>query len=156
MFRGIGTRVKNLRAKNKLSQSEMGSRVGTSFNTIQRLEKGETGISYRIIANIAKEFNLSLDYLVFGGDQDLGNTELMNSIVYKMNHREPFTDEETRFIDKLFFCRMSKIKDKKLLEELSNLLNAFDDTKLLGVLRLLNQISKLDKKEQDALLKLFS
>jgi transcriptional regulator with XRE-family HTH domain len=134
----------------------MGKKVGTSFNTIQRLEKGESGISYRVVANIAKEFNLSLDYLIFGGDQDFGDTNLLNSIIYKMNHRKQFTEEESRYIDKLFFCRMTPIKDKKLLEELSLLLSEFNEENLQNILKFIRQLAKLTPEEQNILLKLFS
>jgi len=134
----------------------MGNRVGTSFNTIQRLEKGESGISFRVMANIAKEFGWSLDYLIFGGDPDFGKTELLKSITYKIEDKKDFTEEEDHYIDKLFFGRMGQTKDKRLLIELSEYLSKMDDKQLSYMLKLLTQMGKLEKKEFDALLKLFS
>ena len=105
MSRGLGNRIKSLRLKNNMSQTEMGNRVGTSFNTIQRLEKGETGISFNVLANISKEFGLSLDYIIFGGDTDYSQIEMIKSIAYKLNHSKSLDDEEKLLTDKLF-CSM--------------------------------------------------
>ena len=156
MSRGIGNRIKSLRLKHNLSQTEMGNKVGTSFNTIQRLEKGETGISFNVLANISKEFELSLDYVVFGGDADYSQMKMIKSIAYKLNHNKSLDDEEKQLIDKLFFYRMEQISNKRLLADLSQELNSLSEGKLSSILKLLTQLSKLESKELSALLKLFS
>lgn len=156
MSRGIGNRLKSLRLKNNLSQTEMGNKVGTSFNTIQRLEKGETGISYNVLANISKEFELSLDYIIFGGDSDYSQVEMVKSIAFKLNHSKQLDDEERQLIDKLFFYRMENIHNKRLLSDLSQELSNLSEGQLVNIIKLFNQLSKLDKNELSALLRLFS
>ena len=51
---------------------------------------------------------------------------------------------------------MGKTNDNRLLVELSEYLSKMDDKQLGYMLKLLTQMGKLEKKEFDALLKLFS
>ena len=63
-------RVKDLRMERGLSLSELASRVGCNETTLGRYERGETDrIGDEIVRSLAREFNVSIDYLM--GETDI-------------------------------------------------------------------------------------
>ena len=65
----LGKRIAEIRKKMKLSQNELGKKVGTSGDIIGRYERDEVKPSIEVASNIADELDVSLDYL-------MGKTEL--------------------------------------------------------------------------------
>ena len=63
-------RLKNLRESHNLSTRALGELVGTSNATISRYEKGKRDPDLIIVYNIAKHFNVSIEYLC-GDDADI-------------------------------------------------------------------------------------
>ena len=60
-----GTRIKHLRQLNKMSQEELGKRVGVQRAAINKYEKGSvTNIPIATIEKIAKTFDVSPTYIV--------------------------------------------------------------------------------------------
>lgn len=63
-------RVKDLRMERGLSLSELAGRIGCNETTLGRYELGETDrIGDEIVRSLAKEFNVSIDYLM--GETDI-------------------------------------------------------------------------------------
>ena len=63
-------RVKDLRMERGMSLSELASRVGCNETTLGRYERGETDrIGDEIVRSLAREFNVSIDYLM--GETDI-------------------------------------------------------------------------------------
>ena len=63
-------RVKDLRMERGLSLSELANRVGCNETTLGRYERGETDrIGDEIVRSLAREFNVSIDYLM--GETDI-------------------------------------------------------------------------------------
>lgn len=60
----FGMRIKELRENYKLSQEELGKRVGRSKSVISSYENNLKIPPLEILTNIAVVFNVSLDYLV--------------------------------------------------------------------------------------------
>jgi len=60
----LGQRIADLRKKDKVSQSELGKRVGTSGDIIGRYERDEVKPSIEVASRIADELNTSLDFLM--------------------------------------------------------------------------------------------
>lgn len=60
----IGTRIKQLRKENGLTQSELGSKLGVIKQTISSWENGISNPSNESVAIIASIFNVSTDYLL--------------------------------------------------------------------------------------------
>lgn len=60
----IGTRIKQLRKENGLTQSELGSKLGVIKQTISSWENGISNPSNESVAAIASIFNVSTDYLL--------------------------------------------------------------------------------------------
>ena len=60
----LGQHITTLRKENKLSQSELGKKAGTSGDLIGRYERDEVKPSIDVIIRIADALNVSIDYLV--------------------------------------------------------------------------------------------
>ena len=60
----IGLRIKKIRLKEKLTQAELAKHLNTSQSNISSYENGKNIILTAFAYNIAKDFNISLDYLV--------------------------------------------------------------------------------------------
>jgi len=54
----VGARIRNLRLRNKLSQTDLGRQVGVTFQQIQKYEKGTNRVSAGRLAELAKFFDL--------------------------------------------------------------------------------------------------
>lgn len=59
----IGTNLKKIRLKNKLTQEEVAKLLNTSQSNISSYESGKTLILTAFIYSFAKKFHVSLDYL---------------------------------------------------------------------------------------------
>ena len=60
----IGKRIKTLRGKRGLSQVKLATAVGVAKATILRIEAGKQNPSAKLLGSIAKELNVSADYLL--------------------------------------------------------------------------------------------
>lgn len=60
----LGEHITKLRKKLKLSQNELGKKVGTSGDIIGRYERGEVKPSIEVAAKIADTLGVSLDFLI--------------------------------------------------------------------------------------------
>ena len=64
-------RIKELRKKNKLSQKELGKIVHLSQNTISSYEIGTAEPDLYTIKELAKFFNVTIDYLLGSNEEDI-------------------------------------------------------------------------------------
>lgn len=62
----IAQRIREERRKNGISQEALGAMIGFTASYINKLEMGKKGTTVYVLAEIARVFNVSLDYLVFG------------------------------------------------------------------------------------------
>lgn len=85
----LGQHITALRKRNKLSQSELGKRAGTSGDLIGRYERDEVKPSVEVVIKIADALGVSLDFLV-------GKTsmELDNSALKRLEEISSLPDEE--------------------------------------------------------------
>ena len=60
-LRIFGLRIRELRKKSKLTQSELAEKIGLSTNFIGMVERGERNTSVDKIFKLSRAFNLSLD-----------------------------------------------------------------------------------------------
>jgi transcriptional regulator with XRE-family HTH domain len=54
----VGARIRNLRLRNKLSQTDVGEKVGVTFQQIQKYENGTNRVSAGRLAQLAKIFGV--------------------------------------------------------------------------------------------------
>ncbi len=67
----IGIRLRNLRVKNKYTQTRISKVLGCSFQQIQKYERGMNGLSSFLLGKLAVFFNVSLEH--FYEDYDFKN-----------------------------------------------------------------------------------
>ena len=56
----VGARIRNLRYRNKLSQTEVGEHVGVTFQQIQKYENGTNRVSAGRLSQLAKLFGVPI------------------------------------------------------------------------------------------------
>jgi transcriptional regulator with XRE-family HTH domain len=64
----LGDRIRMHRARLRLSQAELGKRVGLSTNSVSAIEADRTDPRVSMVRRIAKELGVSMDYLL--GDDE--------------------------------------------------------------------------------------
>ena len=106
----IGDRIKELRNKLGLSQSELGNRIETDGSVISRWETNKTRVSQRYIVKLAKALGTSTDYLLgeqnddFSSRDDSANDATGKRLIIKNGSlyiNLPENSEGFRVLDKL-------------------------------------------------------
>ena len=59
----VGKNIRFLRKKRNLNQTKVGQAIGTTFQQIQKYEKGSNGVSSNKLKLLANKFNVSMDVL---------------------------------------------------------------------------------------------
>lgn len=75
----IGDRIKQLRTERSWRQEDLGLRAGINKQLISRYELHITKPTFDVLINIAKAFDVTLDYLVYGEvvEERIGDVELL-------------------------------------------------------------------------------
>ncbi len=82
----LGQQITKLRKQKKLSQNDLGKKVGTSGDIIGRYERDEVNPSIEVAAKIADVLEVSLDFLMGKVEVEVDNTLLKRVIeVQQMN-----------------------------------------------------------------------
>ena len=71
----VGARIKNLRLRNKLSQSRLGEQIGVTYRQIHYYEKGTNRVSAARLAQLAKLFGVPV-------------SAFYNEVTKEMPHRQ--------------------------------------------------------------------
>ena len=61
-----GKRIQQLRKNQSITLEELSEKLNITDSQLRRIEKGESGGSIDLLAEIAVMFNVSLDYLIMG------------------------------------------------------------------------------------------
>lgn len=85
----VGDRIKDLRIKKKLTQSDMAKKIGTGRANYAHMENNRVEIKHEFFQAIAKELDVSTDYL-------LGNS---NSTVSDAHDLKKFLDQNMILFD---------------------------------------------------------
>lgn len=77
-----GERIKDLRKKNKMTQTELSNKVNSTKNTISRLERGRVSVTKtELLEHIADVLGTTTDYL-------LGRTDISSLEIYEVINGE--------------------------------------------------------------------
>lgn len=77
----IGVRVKSLRIERRFSLRELSKRLSISPATLCRIESNQIEPSVSTLADIAKEFDVSLDYMYYGKIEDIDMTAIRRALM---------------------------------------------------------------------------
>jgi len=75
----FGHRVRQLRKKKGLNQTQLAARVGVHYNHLAKYEKGQSYPSVRALMALAESLNVTMDYLMLGtaASSHIGDDELL-------------------------------------------------------------------------------
>lgn len=157
----FGKRLKEVRKEKHITQSELSEITGISIQAISSYETGQYAPVADYLIDIASALNVSLDYLVCGGQKkELYSTQIIkdtsgiyNNIISLINtgYAEISIDEKTIFTPEIVNIR---IKNNILVEDLKNiniLLNTRDSYPKETFDLMLNSLIKGINKKMDSL-----
>lgn len=80
----IGDRIRHLRQENKFTLNELAQKVGISKTSLVKYENGTTkNIKHGNIEKLATLFNVSVDYLINGKEEDTEEDKLIKLLIQK-------------------------------------------------------------------------
>ena len=65
----VGKQIATLRKAKRLTQSELGERLGVSFQAVSKWERGETLPDITILPDLAKVLETTVDFILSGSDK---------------------------------------------------------------------------------------
>ncbi len=68
-FEKVGEQIQILRKGKGLTQSQLGERVGVSFQAVSKWERGETLPDVSLLPDLARVLETSVDYILLGGEK---------------------------------------------------------------------------------------
>ena len=68
-YKEIGTRIRIMRLKLAVSQTECASKLGISQTHLSNIEHGRSGITLQMLCRVCDILQVSLDYLVRGAEK---------------------------------------------------------------------------------------
>jgi transcriptional regulator with XRE-family HTH domain len=81
----IGLRIRHIRVQQKISQSDLGEKLGVSFQQVQKYEKGMNRLTLSRAIDLAKALNTTVNELAgLNGGAKLA-TVTFNSQIYKLS-----------------------------------------------------------------------
>lgn len=97
----FGQRLKDLRTQKKLSQADLGEKIGVTPTHIGRYERGESMPTAKALWLLAQALDVSIDYLVKGDQDSVVTTSFQNSAFMQMfKDAEKLSEEEKELIQK--------------------------------------------------------
>ncbi|HEX3130332.1 MAG TPA: helix-turn-helix transcriptional regulator [Thermoanaerobaculia bacterium] len=93
----MGRRIARLRRKKKMSQRDLAARLGFKPAFIGRVERGEKTVTIDHLLVIANTLEVTLDYLVYGGD----DARLKLRLIFLQDLPQEGRDKLVEFLDAL-------------------------------------------------------
>ncbi|MCC0642475.1 MULTISPECIES: helix-turn-helix transcriptional regulator [unclassified Clostridioides] len=132
----IGAKLKQLRIKNNLKQSDVALLLNVTQGAVGMYENDKRTPSAELIVRLAELFNVTTDYL-------LGHTETNYSVNANIPEMPSIVNEEDTFIYNI----LDEKKDIESLEDMNKLLENTDcNDEVKEVLRKYIQLNEIDKK----------
>ena len=69
-YKEIGLRIKTLRLKNNIYQTELAKTIGVSQTHMSNIESGRAGLTLENLVKMVHIFNCNLDEIVFGAAKE--------------------------------------------------------------------------------------
>ena len=65
----VGAQIANLRKAKGITQSELGERIGVSFQAVSKWERGETLPDTALLPDLARILETTVDFILLGGEK---------------------------------------------------------------------------------------
>lgn len=93
----IGNRIKELRKKQNLNQTELGEIVGMSHGGIAGIESGRNNASIDTVIKLCDYFHVSADYLLYGIETERTISETEQEIIEVLRGDRDMTNAVMEF-----------------------------------------------------------
>lgn len=108
----VGMRIQNKRMLLNISQEELAERIDRATNYCSDIERGICGMSIETMLAFAKELDMSLDYMMFGGnfsDKKDMETAQMAELLHILSK---CSDDEQSYAVKLLTLFLAAVRGK--------------------------------------------
>ena len=113
---GFSIRLKELRQKQKLSQTELGEKINTHYTNIGKYERGVSLPSTQKLSQLAEVLGVTTDYLIEGKIIEVAKTKLEDKDLLQMfTEIEQFDEDDKITIKKLIDAFIAKKKMQDLV-----------------------------------------
>ncbi len=112
----FGERLKELRNKKKMSQSDLAELTGLHYTQIGRYEKNKSLPSSDILKKLAEIFSVSIDYLIEGSTEDAAKSFIHDRDLLKQFTEIETLDPKDKEVIKIF---LDAFLTKKHIQELA-------------------------------------
>lgn len=68
-YKAVGLRIKTLRLKNNIYQTELAKNIGVSQTHMSNIESGRAGLTLENLVKMTNIFNCGIDDIVFGEEK---------------------------------------------------------------------------------------
>lgn len=110
----LGTRIQELRKQNKMSQVELGQKIGVSKSQINRYENKEVQLPADILNKVADLFGTSVDYLINGLSAEKAQATLKNAeLLQQFKQVEELPKDEQNTIIKFVGAYLRDFRTKQ-------------------------------------------
>ena len=108
-------RLRELRTRKKLSQTELGMMVGLHYTQIGRYERGESSPSSEVLTKLAETLEVSTDYLMEGTSEEAAKAYVHDrELLHKFKQVEELNEEDKKVV-KIF---LDAFLTKKYIQQL--------------------------------------
>jgi len=115
---GFAQRLKELRLKKNLSQTELGDLIGVHYTHIGRYERGLSIPKSDTMRTLAEALGVTTDYLFEGKMDEVAKSRLEDKDLLQMfNELEKLNEDDKSVIKKLIDAFLTKRKVQNLVKE---------------------------------------
>lgn len=111
----IGVRIKELRTKLKMTQTDLANKVGLSYIQVGRYETQKSKPSSEILQKLAAALETTTDYLMNGGSDEVVSAQLTDKeLLSQFREVEKLNKEDKYLIKKFIDAFITKRKVQNL------------------------------------------
>jgi len=112
---GIGERIKDLRTKKKLTQSDLAKLVGLSYIQVGRYETEKSNTSSGVLQKIAQALDTTNDFLMNGATNEMASSQLTDKeLLNQFKAVERLSPEDKNIIKIFIDAFLTKRQVQKL------------------------------------------
>jgi len=112
---GIGERIKDLRTKKKLTQSDLAKLVGLSYIQVGRYETEKSNPSSDVLQKIAQALDTTNDFLMNGATHEMASSQLTDKeLLNQFKAVEKLSSEDKHLIKTFIDAFITKRQIQKL------------------------------------------
>lgn len=112
---GIGERIKDLRTKKKLTQSDLAKLVGLSYIQVGRYETEKSNPSSDVLQKIAQALDTTNDFLMNGATHEMASSQLTDKeLLNQFKAVEQLSPEDKNIIKIFIDAFLTKRQVQKL------------------------------------------